>query len=168
MVKELVSYCNKNKGMKLTDLKIFLKQNNLDFDINYITKEFWWFDDGKDKENEYEGDNFPLRLQLFILWVCFRKENNILIISHSHVHSQIQGKGIYNADFKELNKEYLFNYCKGLFENYFYFYIILIYFLALIGIEKFLYFIFYYNHLRIHHLYFLLIIFFSFLIKIEY
>ena len=43
MVKELVSYCNKNKGMKLTDLKKFLKQNNLDFDINYITKEFWWF-----------------------------------------------------------------------------------------------------------------------------
>ena len=110
MVKELVSYCNKNKGMKLTDLKIFLKQNNLDFDINYITKEFWWFDDGKDKENEYEGDNFPLRLQLFILWVCFRKENNILIISHSHVHSQIQGKGIYNADFKQLDNEYLFNF----------------------------------------------------------
>ena len=117
MVKELVSYCNKNKGMKLTDLKKFLKQNNLDFDINYITKEFWWFDDGKDKENEYEGDNFSLRLKLFILWVCFRKENNILIISHSHVHAQIQGKGIYNADFKELNKEYLFNFCKRLFKN---------------------------------------------------
>ena len=119
MVKELVSYCNKNKGMKLTDLKKFLKENNLDFDINYITKEFWWFDDGKDKENEYEGETFSLRLKLFILWVCFRKENNILIISHSHVHYQIQGKGIYNADFKELNKEYLFNYCKGLFENSF-------------------------------------------------
>ena len=50
MVKELVSYCNKNKGMKLTDLKKFLKENNLDFDINYITKEFWWFDDEKIKK----------------------------------------------------------------------------------------------------------------------
>ena len=75
------------------------------------------FDDGKDKENEYEGDNFSLRLKLFILWVCFRKENNILIISHSHVHSQIQGKGIYNADFKQLDNEYLFKFCKRLFKN---------------------------------------------------
>ncbi len=116
-VKELVSYCNKNKGVKLSELRKFLKENNLNIDSSFMTKEYWWFNHDINIENEYEGKLFPLRLQIFVLWLIFRKENNILIISHSHVHSIIQGKGIYNADFKELDKSYLFNFCVELFNS---------------------------------------------------
>ena len=50
-------------------------------------------------EDEYEGDKFTLRLRIFALWLAFRNEKFILIISHSHVYIDMQDEeGIHNAD----------------------------------------------------------------------
>ena len=73
-----------------------------------MTKEFWWFDLGKDKKDEFEDNfKFNLRLRIFILWLIFRPEKNILIISHSHVFYYLQNRGIPNADFEKLNNKIL-------------------------------------------------------------
>ena len=106
-VKEVLSYCDKNKGKKLSVLKNELKEENINFD--YMTKEYWWFDLGKDKEDELEERlNFGLRLKIFILWLVFRPEKNILIISHSHVHCNLQDKGIVNAGLAKMNNKILY------------------------------------------------------------
>ena len=101
-VKEVVSYMDKNKGKTLSTLKKELKDT--DINLDYITKEYWWYDLGENKDNESEGkQNFGLRMRIFILWIIFRPEKNILIISHSHVHCELQDEGIYNADLGQLN-----------------------------------------------------------------
>lgn len=101
-VREVLSFYDKNKGMKLSLLKDSLKEYNIN--IEYMTKEYWWFDLGKEKEKEIEGKmRFNLRLRLFILWLIFRPEKNILIISHSHVFHALQDNGIYNADLMKMN-----------------------------------------------------------------
>ena len=101
-VREVLSFYDKNKGMKLSLLKDSLKEYNIN--IEYMTKEYWWFDLGKEKEKEIEGQmRFNLRLRLFILWLIFRPEKNILIISHSHVFHALQDNGIYNADLMKMN-----------------------------------------------------------------
>jgi len=106
-VREVVSYCDKNKGKKLSKLKEEFEGKN--FNFNYMTKEFWWFDLGLDKKDELESKlNFNLRLRLFILWIIFREEKNILIISHSHVFCQMQDKGIYNADLQKMDNIILY------------------------------------------------------------
>jgi broad specificity phosphatase PhoE len=103
-VREVISYCDKNKGMKLS----LLKKEYKDLNFEYMTKEYWWFDLGLQKENELESRlNFNLRLRLFILWIIFRDEKNILIISHSHVFCALQDKGIYNADIQKLENKIL-------------------------------------------------------------
>lgn len=105
--KEVLSLCDKNKGKKLSDLKIELKNENIN--LEYITKEFWWFDLGKFKDGELEGNvNFSLRLRIFIFWLIFRPEKNILIISHSHVFNNLQDRGIYNADLAKMDNKILF------------------------------------------------------------
>ena len=104
--KEVLSYCDKNKGMKLSSLKEQYAKDNLNFE--YMTKEFWWFDLGEQKEGELEkGLLFELRLRIFALWLFFRPENNILIISHSHVFCELQDDGIYNADLVRMDNNTL-------------------------------------------------------------
>ena len=106
-IKEVISFCDKNKGKKLTELKKNYKGAKFNFD--YMTKEFWWFNLGKNKKNEFEGLNrFILRLYIFILWIIFREENNILIISHSHVFKNLQDIGIFNADMVKMDNKILF------------------------------------------------------------
>lgn len=105
-VREVLSSYDKNKGVKLSTLKDKLKEENFNFE--YITKEYWWFDFGELKTNESEGKlRFHLRLKLFILWLIFRPEKNMIIISHSHVFSALQNKGIRNADFVKMNNKVL-------------------------------------------------------------
>ena len=105
-VREVLSYCDKNKGKQLTMLKNELKNENINLD--YITKEYWWFDDGTKKNNELEGYlKFSLRLKIFILWLIFRPEKNILIISHSHVYAKLQDHGIVNAGMAKMNNQIL-------------------------------------------------------------
>ena len=104
--RELMSYLDKNKGKKLSLLKEEYKNTKLNFE--YMTKEFWWFDLGQNKDNEYEGTDFSLRLQLFALWLAFRPEKNMLIISHSHVFIEMQdSEGIRNADMVKMYNKYL-------------------------------------------------------------
>ena len=106
--RELVSYLNKNKGKKLSLLKKDFKNTKLNFE--FMTKEFWWFDLGKDKDDEYEGSDFSLRLELFALWLAFRPEKYMLIISHSHVFIEMQdSEGILNADMVKMYNKYIFN-----------------------------------------------------------
>ena len=63
--REVLSYCDKNKGMTLSSLKEQYEKNNLNFE--YLTKEYWWFDLGKQKKDEFEKDKlFSLRLRIFI------------------------------------------------------------------------------------------------------
>jgi broad specificity phosphatase PhoE len=112
--KEIVSYCDKNKGKKLSLLKSEYKDYNFNFD--YMTKEYWWFDLGKQKDGEYENDLlFGSRLRIFMLWLFFRPEKNILIISHSHVFAELQDYGIYNADLAKMDNHILSKKIQELF-----------------------------------------------------
>ena len=96
-VKEILSYGDKNKGKQLSLLKSEYKDHNFNFD--YMTKEYWWFDLGMQKKDELESiEKFRIRLFIFLLWLTFREEKNILIISHSHVFVAMQDDGIVNAD----------------------------------------------------------------------
>lgn len=105
-VREVVSYCDKNKGIPLSILKKDLKKEKINF--NYMTKEFWWYDFGKNKKDELEGYfRFGIRLRIFILWLIFRPEKNILIVSHSHVHLNLQNKGIINAGLAKMDNRIL-------------------------------------------------------------
>ena len=104
--KEVLSYCDKNKGKKLSLLKSEYKDCNFNFD--YMTKEYWWFDFGEEKKDELESNlKFGLRLTLFILWLIFRKDKNMLVISHSNVFANLQDTGIYNADMVKMNNKIL-------------------------------------------------------------
>ena len=115
--REVVSQrLDKNKGKELTKLKEENKNSKLDFE--FMTKEFWWFDLGKKKDDESEGkERFTLRLKLFALWLAFRPEENILIISHSHVFVNMQDSyGIYNADMVRMNNKDLLDNIQSLIE----------------------------------------------------
>jgi broad specificity phosphatase PhoE len=112
--KEVLSYCDKNKGKKLSSLKEELQ--NSDLSLEYMTKEFWWFDLGEQKDGEYENDLlFGSRLRIFMLWLFFRPEKNILIISHSHVFAELQDYGIYNADLAKMDNHILSKKIQELF-----------------------------------------------------
>ena len=115
--REVVSKClDKNKGKELSKLKEEYKNSKLDF--QFMTKEYWWFDLGEKKDDEQEGkERFTLRLKLFALWLALRPEENILIISHSHVFVNMQDShGIYNADMVRMNNGDLFYIIKQLLE----------------------------------------------------
>ena len=125
--KEVVHYSlDKNKGKTLSELKEEYKNEKLNF--SYMTKEYWWYDSGIDEKKGVEGKRmFSLRLNLFALWLAFRKEENILIISHSHVYINMQDSfGIKNADIAQMNNNMLFDrieylldvYDEGIYEDY--------------------------------------------------
>ena len=104
--REVVSLgLDKNKGKLLSLLKEENKNTKLDF--QYMTKEYWWFDLGKKKKDELEEyEQFKLRLGLFTLWLTFRPDKNMLIISHSNVFKYMQNsKEIRNAEMIKLNND---------------------------------------------------------------
>ena len=70
------------------------------------------------KDDESEGkERFTLRLKLFALWLAVRPEENILIISHSHVFVNMQDSyGIYNADMVRMNNKDLLDNIQSLIE----------------------------------------------------
>ena len=116
-VREVLSmFLDKNKGKELSKLKEENKNKKLNFE--FMTKEFWWFDKGENIDSESEDDEeFSLRLKLFLLWITFRPDKNILIISHSHVFIEIQESyGIYNADMVLLDKKDLFDMIISFFD----------------------------------------------------
>ena len=116
-VREVLSmYLDKNKGKELSKLKEENKNKKLNFE--FMTKEYWWFDKGENIDSESEDDEeFSLRLKLFLLWITFRPDKNILIISHSHVFIEIQESyGIYNADMVLLDKKDLFDMIISFFD----------------------------------------------------
>ncbi len=105
-VKEVVSsLLDKNKGKKLSQLKEEYKNSKLNF--GFMTKESWWYDLCKDKDKDDETDiSFSLRLSIFILWIAFRPEKNILIISHSYVFINMQdSEGIDNGDMVKMDSK---------------------------------------------------------------
>ena len=107
---------DKNKGKELSKLKEENKNNKLNFD--FMTKEYWWLDKGVDEESE-DFELFSLRLKLFILWIAFREDKNILIISHSNVFVEMQDSyGIYNAEMKLLKTKDLQKRIISLFNDY--------------------------------------------------
>ena len=113
--REIMDSLDKNKGKKLSLLKEEFKNTKLNFE--FMTKEYWWFDLGENIKNESEGEKFTLRLRLFALWLAFRNEKFILIISHSHVFINMQDSdGIYNADMVRMNNTDLFTIIKNLLE----------------------------------------------------
>ena len=116
-VREVLSmYLDKNKGKELSKLKEENKNKKLNFE--FMTKEYWWFNKGENIDSESEDDEeFSLRLKLFLLWITFRPDKNILIISHSHVFIEIQESyGIYNADMVLLDKKDLFDMIISFFD----------------------------------------------------
>jgi len=116
--REVISlHIDKNKGKILSQLKEENKNTKLDFE--YMTKEYWWFDLGEKKDDESEGNQrFLLRLKFFILWLAFRPDKNMKIISHSHVFFNMQySGGIYNADMIRLNNKELLNKIISLFQK---------------------------------------------------
>lgn len=116
-VREVLSmFLDKNKGKELSKLKEENKNKKLNFE--FMTKEYWWFDKGENIDSESEDDEeFSLRLKLFLLWITFRPDKNILIISHSHVFIEIQESyGIYNADMVLLDKKDLFDMIISFFD----------------------------------------------------
>ena len=114
--REIVSSLDKNKGKKLSLLKEEFKNTKLNFE--FMTKEFWWNDLNDNKKDEYEGDKFTLRLRIFALWLAFRNEKNILIISHSHVYIDMQDEeGIHNADMVKMYNKYIFDNIMALMKS---------------------------------------------------
>ena len=117
--KEVVHYSlDKNKGKTLSELKEEYKNEDIDF--SFMTKEYWWYDSGLDEKKGIEGKRmFSLRLNLFALWLAFRKEENILIISHSHAYINMQDSfGIKNADFVKMNNNMLFDRIETLLDQH--------------------------------------------------
>ena len=116
-VREVLSmFLDKNKGKELSKLKEENKNKKLNFE--FMTKEYWWFGKGENIDSESEDDEeFSLRLKLFLLWISFRPDKNILIISHSHVFIEIQESyGIYNADMVLLDKKDIFDMIISFFD----------------------------------------------------
>ena len=115
--REIFVGLDKNRGKKLSLLKEENKNTKLNFE--YMTKEYWWYDSGKEKDDdEDEGyERFQLRLCLFALWITFRPEKYILIVSHSHVFIGMQNSyGIHNADMVKMNNKDLLSIINNLME----------------------------------------------------
>ena len=128
-LREILNENNINKGKSLNDLKKILNEKNLEKDVNlnFITKEFWWFDldcdiDNNNINNSYEpfenGNLFFLRILIFLLWMTFRKENDILILSHSKIYRFINIKKIKNGNINMLDNKTIVNYLINFIQNF--------------------------------------------------
>ena len=115
LIREALTNKDKNKGMNLQKLKEYIDLNNININLNFITKDFWWIDSGKFEENpEPELRKlFKIRIRIFLLWIIFRFEKNILLISHSKVNR------ILNNNVKVKNSQMIQLKFENLLKNYF-------------------------------------------------
>ena len=119
LIREMLTSSNKNIGIPLSELK----KKDLKMETKYITKERWWLDIDKDENSKEilhhqpeERELFKLRVCLFLLWIVFRREKKILIVSHSKVYKSISKKKIYNAHVELLNPERVIKRCMKIFK----------------------------------------------------
>ena len=130
-LREILNENNINKGKCLNDLKKILTEKNLEKEVNlnFITKEFWWFDldnndnnNNNNENNNYEpfenGNLFFLRILIFLLWMTFRKENEILLLSHSKIYRFINIKKIKNGNINMLDNNTIVNYLINFIQNF--------------------------------------------------
>jgi hypothetical protein len=130
-LREILNENNINKGKCLNDLKKILTEKNLEKEVNlnFITKEFWWFDldynndnNNNNENNNYEpfenGNLFFLRILIFLLWMTFRKENEILLLSHSKIYRFINIKKIKNGNINMLDNKTIVNYLINFIQNF--------------------------------------------------
>ena len=120
LIREALTNKDKNKGMNLQKLKEYIDSNNINMNLNFITKDFWWIDSGKFVENpEPELRKlFKIRIRIFLLWIIFRFEKNILLISHSKVNRLLNNKEkVKNSEIIELKYENIFNNCVKYFKK---------------------------------------------------
>lgn len=119
LIREALTLSNKNIGMSKDEMK----KNYFDIDISYISKNLWWFDTEEEELKgiyQHEAENlelFKLRVVLFLFWIVFRKEKNILVISHSKVFKAIMKKKIANADVVLLDKDIIGKECLNFIQN---------------------------------------------------
>jgi broad specificity phosphatase PhoE len=112
LIRGILGKNHKNIGSTLEDLKSQINNDNSHICTRYITKNIWWSDN--DENNNEESENkemFNTRIIIFLLWIIFRKEQNICIISHSKVIKFISHIKIKNANFILLNKQDIHTCC---------------------------------------------------------
>jgi len=131
-LREILNENNINKGKSLNNLKKIINENNLEKEVNlnFITKEFWWFDLDNENDNNNNNNNencfetfengklFALRILIFLLWVTFRKENEILILSHSKIYRFINVKKIKNGNVNILDTKTVVSYLINFIQNF--------------------------------------------------
>lgn len=112
LIRGILGKNHKNIGSTLENLKTQINNVNSHICTRYITKNIWWSDN--DENNNEESENkemFNTRIIIFLLWIIFRKEQNICIISHSKVIKFISHIKIKNANFILLNKQDIYTCC---------------------------------------------------------
>ena len=120
LIREALTDRDKNKGMNLKQLKEFILYNKINVNINFITKEFWWVDSGNFEENPEPEIRklFKMRIRIFLLWIIFRFEKNILLISHSKVNRILNNNvKVKNSQMIQLKFENLLKNCVKFFKN---------------------------------------------------
>lgn len=113
LIREPLTPLSKNIGMELPKLKAYInediKQNKID--TSFMTKTHWWTDDDTEIHESELKITFHWRLSVFLLWLLFRKENEICIISHSKVSKNITNSGIKNGKMKDISQSTLYKRC---------------------------------------------------------
>ena len=120
LIREALTDRDKNKGMNLKQLKEFILYNKINVNINFITKEFWWVDSGNFEENPEPEIRklFKMRIRIFLLWIIFRFEKNILLISHSKVNRLLNNNvKVKNSQIIQLKFENLLQNCVKFFKK---------------------------------------------------
>ena len=120
LIREALTDRDKNKGMNLKQLKEFILYNKINVNINFITKEFWWVDSGNFEENPEPEIRklFKMRIRIFLLWIIFRFEKNILLISHSKVNRLLNNNvKVKNSQMIQLKFENLLQNCVKFFKK---------------------------------------------------
>ena len=120
LIREALTDRDKNKGMNLKQLKEFILYNKINVNLNFITKEFWWVDSGNFEENPQPEIRklFKMRIRIFLLWIIFRFEKNILLISHSKVNRILNNNvKVKNSQMIQLKFENLLKNCVKFCKN---------------------------------------------------
>ena len=120
LIREALTDRDKNKGMNLKQLKEFIIYNKINVNLNFITKEFWWVDSGnfEEKPEPEKRKLFKMRIRIFLLWIIFRFEKNILLISHSKVNRILNNNvKVKNSQMIQLKFENLLKNCVKFFKN---------------------------------------------------
>jgi len=120
LIREALTDKDKNKGMSLKKLKEYVESNKTNVNLNFITKEFWWIDSGKNEEKpEPELRKlFKIRVRIFLLWIIFRYEKSILLISHSKVNRLFNNnEKVKNSEIIKLKFENLLKNCVKFFKK---------------------------------------------------